>query len=218
MKLIWVILFLAVFGSRSLAADIISQTNSQGDEIVLQRDDIVTHTDSSLLIYKHFDLKEHRVTLVKLSRGSLPIRVQESDEAGRARIVNVWKHFGFKASITDEAGKTTQLYDVFLDFYPPGGRGSLLESLPALTNFPVQVEGAGPDELDFDKISRVDIQGERLSIVLREGKTVTGKFVLPTDKPAEVRILGITDNYDPASDRPFDYSVPLSQLKVIAFQ
>ena len=64
----------------------------------------------------------------------------------------------------------------------------------------------------------MDIQGERLSIVLREGKTVTGKFVLPTDKPAEVRILGITDNYDPASDRPFDYSVPLSQLKVIAFQ
>jgi hypothetical protein len=218
MKPIWLIFMLAMLGSRLIAGDIISQTNSQGDEIVLQRDAIVIHADSSLLVYKHFDLKEHRVTSVKLSRGSLPIRIQESDEAGRARIVKVWKQFGFKASITDQAGKTIQLYDVFLDFFPPEGRGSLLESLPALTDFPVLAEGAGTDEIDFENISRVEIQGERLNIVQRDGKTVTGKFVLPTDKPVEVRLLGITDNYDPASDRSYDYSAPLSQLKSISFQ
>ena len=60
--------------------------------------------------------------------------------------------------------------------------------------------------------------GDRLSVILREGKTVAGKFIMPTTQPAEVRVLGITDKYDPASQDVFDFSVPLSQLKLISFE
>ena len=56
-----VICFSGAWAARSLAATSISQTNSQGEEVVLQRDAIVTHTDSPFVVYKHFDLKEHRV-------------------------------------------------------------------------------------------------------------------------------------------------------------
>ena len=218
MKFFWLALIFALSPGRLQAGDLISQTNSQGDTVVLQRGAIVTHQDSSLIIYKHFDLKEHHVTVVSLSRGSLPIQIQESNEAGRAEIVKVWKEFGYKASITDQNGKTTEVYDIYLDFYPPGGRGSLLESFPALTDFPLITEGAAQNEIDFDKIQRVEIQGARLSIIQRDGKTVAGKFLMPTNEPAEVRVLGITDHYDPASTDPFDYSVPLSRLKTISFE
>jgi len=64
----------------------------------------------------------------------------------------------------------------------------------------------------------VEIQGDRLSVTSREGKTATGKFIMPTTQPAEVRVLGITDKYDPASPQVFDLSVPLSQLKLISFE
>jgi hypothetical protein len=218
MKALLLICSCAVLWAQPLAGDTIYQTNAQGNEIVLQRDAIVTQQDSSFVVYKHFDLKERRVTVVRLNRGSLPFRVQTSDAAARAQIIIVWKHFGHKASITDRAGKITQVYDLYLDFYPPGGRGSLLESVPARTDFPLLADNVGPDEIDFDKIDRVEIQGERLSVILREGKTVTGKFLMPTTQPAEVRVLGITDNYDPASQDVYDYSVPLSQLKLISFK
>jgi hypothetical protein len=204
--------------AQPLAGDTISQTNAQGEEVVLQRDAIVTHQDSSFVVYKHFDLKERRVTVVRLNRGSLPIHVQTSNASARAQIVNVWKHFGYQANITDPAGKTTQVYDLYLDFYPPGGRGSLLESIPARTDFPILAGGTGPDVIDFDKIDRVEIHGEQINIVTREGKTVSGKFIMPTTTPAEVRVLGITDNYDPASTDVYDYSVPLSGLKLISFK
>jgi hypothetical protein len=218
MKALWLICLCTVLWGQPLAGDTIYQTNAQGEEVILQRDAIVTRQDSSFVVYKHFDLKERRVMVVRLNRGSLPIRVQTTNAAGREQILTVWKHFGYKASITDQTGKTTQVYDLYLDFYPPGGRGSLLESIPARTDFPVLTEGAGPDEIDFDKIDHVEIQGERLNVVLREGKTVTGKFLMPTALPAEVRALGITDNYDSASTDVFDYSVPLPRLKLISFQ
>jgi len=180
MKALWLICSCMVFWLQPLAGDTIYQTNSQGSEIVVQRDAIVIRQDSSFVVYKHFDLKERRVTVVRLNRGSLPFRVQASNTAARAQILNVWKHFGYKASITDQAGKITQVYDLYLDFYPPQGRGSLLESVPARTDFPLLTDSVGPDEIDFDKIDRVEIHGERLSVILREEKTVAGKFLMPT--------------------------------------
>lgn len=136
MKTLWLIFSCLMIWAQPLVADTIYETNSQGNEIVLQRDAIVTRQDSSFVVYKHFDLKERRVTVVRLNRGSLPFRVQVGNTAARAQIVNVWKHFGYKASITDQTGKTTQVYDIYLDFYPPEGRGSLLDSVPARTSFP----------------------------------------------------------------------------------
>ncbi len=204
--------------AQPLCGDTIFQTTSQGKEIALQRDAIVIQQDSSFVVYKHFDLKERRVMVVRLNRGSLPFRVQVNNAGGRAQIVDVWKRYGYKTTITDQAGNVTHVYDLYLDFYPPGGRGSLLESIPARTNFPMEIDNGGADEIDFTKIDRVEIHGDRLSVTLREGKTVTGKFLMPTTQPAEVRVLGITDKYDPASEQVFDFSVPLSQLKLISFE
>ncbi|MGO8786791.1 MAG: hypothetical protein ACLQVL_05330 [Terriglobia bacterium] len=218
MKAFWLVCSCIALLAPPLLADTIYQTNAQGKEVVLQRDAIVTHQDFAIVVYKHFDLKERRVKVVSLNRGSLPFRVQISDAGGRAQIVAVWKRFGYAAAITDQAGKITHVYDLYLDFYPPGGRGSLLESVPARTSFPVLVDNAGPDEFEFDKIDRVEIQGDRLNIILREGKSAVGKFIMPTTQPAEVRALGITDKYDPASQQVFDFSVPLSQLKMISFE
>jgi hypothetical protein len=218
MKTLWFILAYVMIWAQPLVADTIYETNSQGDEIVLQRDAIVTRQDSSFVVYKHFDLKERRVTQVRLNRGSLPFRVQVGNTAARTQIVNVWKRFGYKGNITDQAGKTIPVYDLYLDFYPPEGRGSLLDSVPARTNFPLLTDSRGPEEIEFDKIDRVEIQGERLSVELREVKSVIGKFLMPTAQPAEVRLLGITDNYDPNSPDVFDYSVPLSRLKLISFK
>ena len=218
MKASWLICSCLALVAPPLLGDTIYQTTSQGKEIVLQRDAIVIQQDSAFVVYKHFDLKERRVTVVRLNRGSLPFRVQVSNASGRAQILEVWKRFGYKATITDQAGKITHVFDLYLDFYPPGGRGSLLESVAPRTSFPMQIDSGGADELEFDKIDRVEIQGERLSVTRREGKTVTGKFLMPTTQPAEVLVLGITEKYDPASQQVFDFSVPLSQLKLISFE
>ena len=218
MKASWLICSCLALGGAPLLGDTIYQTTSQGKEIILQRDAIVIQQDSAFVVYKHFDLKERRVTVVRLNRGSLPFRVQVSNASGRAQILEVWKRFGYKATITDQAGKITHVFDLYLDFYPPGGRGSLLESVAPRTSFPMQIDSGGADELEFDKIDRVEIQGERLSVTRREGKTVTGKFLMPTTQPAEVLVLGITEKYDPASQQVFDFSVPLSQLKLISFE
>jgi len=201
-----------------LGADTIYQMTGQGKQAVVQRDAILIKEDSSFVVYKHFELRDRRVEVVRLNKGSLPYSVQTASPEQRRQIVEVWKRFGYKAAITDRAGKITHVYDLYLDFYPPGGRGSLLESVPARTNFPVQLDTGGPDEFEFDKIDRVEIQGDRLSVILREGKTVAGKFIMPTTQPAEVRVLGITDKYDPASQEVFDFSVPLFQLQLISFE
>jgi hypothetical protein len=201
-----------------LLADTIYQSTAQGKQVVLQRDAIVIRDDASSLVYKHFDLKERRVTKVRLYKGTLPYYIQTGSASQRAQIVETWKRFGFRATITDQAGKIVHLVDLYLDFYPPGGRGSLLESVPPATDFPLLLDNGGADDVDFSKIDRVNIQGDRLTITSREGKTLVGKFLMPTTQPAEVRVLGISDQYDPASQDVFDYSVPLSTLKVISFE
>jgi hypothetical protein len=202
----------------SAAGDTIYQTNAQGKQVVIQRDAIVVREDSSLIVYKHFDLRERRVTKVTLNKGSLPYTVVPSSPAEQKAIVEIWKRFGYKASVTDLSGKTSRIFDMFLDFYPPGGRGSLLESVPPRTDVPLLLEGGGADEIEFSKIDRIDIQGVRLKVTSRDGQVQTGKFLMPTDLPAEVRVLGVTDNYSPASEEVFDFSLPLERAKEIRFE
>ena len=209
---------LLMVAAAPLAGDTIYQATTQGKQEVVQRDAIVVKEDSSLLVYKHFDLRERRVTKVTLFKSSLPYAVQTSSPAEQKQIVETWKRFGYKAAVTDQGGKTSQIFDVYLDFYPPGGRGSLLESVAARTSFPVLLDGGGADEIEFSKTDRIEIAGDQFKFHLRSGQTMTGKFLMPTDKPAEVRVLGITDNYPPASGDVFDFSIPLQRLKEIRFE
>ncbi len=198
-------------------ADTIYQMNAQGKQVVVQRDAIVINEDSSFVVYKHFELKERRVEIVRLNKGSLPYSVEKASPDYRRQIVEIWKRFGFNATMTDLAGKTTRLYDVYLDFYPPGGRGSLLESIPATTSFTVLMDNGSADDVDISKIDRVQIQGDHLKMTLHNGQVEEGKFLMPTNQPAEVRFLGITDQYDPASPQVFDFSQPLANIKEIRF-
>ena len=201
-----------------LRSDTIYQMNDQGKQVVVQRDAIVISEDSSFVVYKHFELRDRRVEVVRLNKGSLPYSVQTASPEQRRQIVEVWKRFGFKATVTDLAGKATQVFDVYLDFYPPGGRGSLLESIPATTSFSVLMDNGSADDVDMAKISIVQIQGEHLKLTLRDGKLEEGKFLMPTSQPAEARFLGISDQYDPASDRVFDFSLPLARIREIDFE
>jgi hypothetical protein len=201
-----------------LAADTIYQTNAQGKQVVIQRDAVVVKEDPSFLIYKHFDLKERRVVKATLNQGSLPYSVQRSNAAGRQQIVELWKRFGYKVDVTEANGKSSALFDAYFDFYPPGGRGSLLESVPARTSLPILMDGGAADELEFSKIATIQIQGEHLKITLRNGEVESGRFLMPTDKPAEVRLLGITDRYDPDSNEVFDFSEPLNRLSELRFE
>lgn len=201
----------------SLLADTIYQTNPQGKQVVIHRDTILVKEDSTSLVYKHFELKERRVVKVRLSKGSLPYSVKVSSEPERRRIVQIWKRFGYEVSVTDLDGTSTQVFDAYLDFYPPGGRGSLLESVPPRTAFPMLIEGGGVDEFEFSRIARIRFQGEQMRVALRGGQVVTGRFLMPTDKPAEARLLGITDQYDPASEDVFDFSLPLARVREILF-
>lgn len=213
-----VLLAAVAFGISPLAADTIFQTTSRGKQVVVQRAAIVVAEDSSSILYKHFELKERRVEKVRLSRGALDYRVEYSKPEERQQIVKTWKRFGYTAVATGLDGKTTTLYDVYLDFYPPGGRGSLLESVPARTTVPILIEGGGADELEFSKIDWIELQGDLMQLSLKNGQTVKARFLLPTDKPAETRLLGITDQYDPASGEVFDFFVPLNRLKEIRFE
>ena len=201
-----------------LFADTIYQTNAQGKLVVIQRDAIVVKDDPSFLVYKHFDLKEQRVVKVVLNKGSLPYEVNPSTPDARRQIVETWKRFGYKATLVDDSGKSTELFDLYLDFYPPGGRGSLLESVPPRTTLPLLIDGGGADEIEFSKIARIEVEGSQLRVTLRGGHTEAGKFLMPTDKPAEARVLGITEHYDPASADVFDFSIPLARLKEIRFE
>ena len=198
-------------------ADTIYQMTNQGKQVAVQRDAIVVSEDSSFVVYKHFELKDRRVEIVRLNKGSLPYSVQTASPDQRRRIVEVWKRFGFKATVTDLAGKVTSVYDAYLDFYPPGGRGSLLESVPATTSVSVLMDNGSADDVDISKIDRVQMQGDRLKMILRNGQVEEGKFLMPTNQPAEVRFLGITDQYNPASPRVFDFALPLARIKEISF-
>lgn len=198
-------------------ADDIFEITAQGNRQVIQRDAIVIHNDSAYLVYKHFDLKERRVEKVSLAKGSLPYIVEPSSADAHRGIVNLWKKFGFSAAVTDAAGKSFKVYDLYLDFYPPGGRGSLLESVPALTSFTLLLTNGSADEVKFDDIDRVEIAGDTLRVARRDGRVEEGKFLAPTSQTVETRLLGITDKYDPSSEEVFDFSVPLARLKEIRF-
>ncbi len=198
-------------------ADTIYQMNAQGRQVVVQSGAIVVSEDSSFLVYKHFEQKDRRVEIVRLNKGSLPYSVETASPDARRQIVEVWKRFGFKATVTDLAGKITRVFDVYLDFYPPGGRGSLLESVPPTTSFTVLLENGSADEAEFSKVDHLQVQGEHLKMTLRNGQVEEGKFRMPTSQPVEVRLLGITDQYNPASQQVFDFSLPLAKIKEISF-
>jgi hypothetical protein len=212
------LLVVVILGTSAAVADTLLQTTPQGKQVVIHRDAIVVREDSSSILYKHFELKERRVVKVRLSRGALDYQVVYSKPEERQQILKTWKRFGYTAVVTDRDGKTTTLYDAYLDFYPPGGRGSLLESVPARTSLPILIEGGGADEPEFSKIERVEFQGDLMQLTLTSGQAVKGRFLMPTDKPAETRFLGITDQYDPASEEVFDFFVPLDRLKEIRFE
>jgi hypothetical protein len=199
-------------------ADVISQTNSEGRQVVIQRDAIVVRQDSAALVYKHFDLKERRVVKAVLHEGSLPYSVARSSADSRQQTVALWKRFGFVATVTDTAGKTTRVCDAFIDFYPPQGQGSLLKNVPARTDFPVQLTNGGADLVSFADIIRVEVQGDHLRITASNGQVKEGHFLMPTPQSAEARFLGITDRYDPASEDVFDFSLTLAQIKQIDFE
>ena len=203
---------------QGLNADTIYQATAEGRQRVIQRNAIMVHDDSSILLYKHFDLPDMRVEKVQLSKGSLPYTVETSSPAQRQGIVELWKRFGYTANVTDTSGKTTHVFDVYIDYYPPGGRGSLLVAVSAVTSFPLLINGGGADVEDFSKIARVDIQGSEITLTLADGRVEHGNYLMPTTQPAEARVLGITDKYNPASDDVFDFSEPLAHLKSIVFQ
>lgn len=217
MKRLCGFLLAAVAISTPVLSDTIYQINAQGKRVMIQRQAIVVREDSNYVYYKHFELKERRVEKVGLNQGSLPYRVDRSSDADRQQIVSIWKKFGYKVTATDVAGKTTEVFDAYLDFYPPGGRGSLLDSVPARTNFPISLEGGNADEVEFSKIAKIEFQGQQMKITLRSGEVEVGKFLMPTDHPAEARLLGITDHYDPASADVFDFYSSLDRLKEIRF-
>jgi len=202
----------------TLDADTLYQISPQGRRVVIQRNAIVVKEDTSAIIYKHFELKERRVEKAVLYQGSLPYQADLSAAQERQQIVKQWKRFGYTATVTDASGKVTKVFDAYLDFYPPGGRGSLLESVPALTVLPLQLDAGGADEVEFSDIDRIEAQGDHFKVTLRKGTLKEGKFLMPTTQPVEARFLGITDRYDPASPEVFDFSLPLSQAKLIVFE
>jgi hypothetical protein len=201
-----------------LKADTIYQATADGRRRVVQSNAIVIHQDSSIIIYKHFDLPDMRVEKVQLSEGSLPYTVVTSSPVLRQGIVELWKRFGYTASVTDTSGKTTQVFDAYIDYYPPGGRGSLLVSVPAITSFPLLLDGGAADVQEFSKVAQIEFHNGEITLTLRNGQVEHGKYLMPTTQPAEARFLGITEKYDPSSDDVFDFSVPLSHLKSIVFQ
>ena len=79
------------------------------------------------------------------------------------------------------------------------------------------LDNGSADEVEISKIDRVQIQGDHLKLTLRNGQVEEGKFLMPTNQPAEVRFLGITDQYNPASQQVFDFSLPLARIKEIRF-
>ncbi|HEV2425169.1 MAG TPA: hypothetical protein VGZ29_10120 [Terriglobia bacterium] len=208
----------ALLAPLPLAADVISQVNQQGQQVVIQRDAIVVKQDSATIIYKHFDLKERRIVKATLQESSLPYQISRSAPDNRRQIVDQWRRFGFTANVTDTSGRTSQISDAYIDFYPPGGQGSLLESLPAETHLPVLFSDGSSDYIDFADIARIEFQGNHVRLTLASGQVKEGQFMMPTSQPAEARFLGVTDKYDPASEDVFDFSMPLARVKQIDFQ
>ena len=214
------LLVLTLLAAMSVAskADTIFQATADGGRRVIQSNAILVHQDSSILIYKHFDLPDMRVEKVQLSKGSLPFTVVISSPLQRQSIVELWKHFGYTAEVTDLSGKTTRVFDAYIDYYPPNGQGSLLVAVSPVTSFPLLMNGNQADVEDFSKIARVAFQNGEITLTLTNGHVERGKYLMHNTKPAEARFLGITDKYNPASHDVFDFSEPISHLKTIVFQ
>ncbi len=199
-------------------ADTILQTNAQGERVVVQTSAIVIRQDSNNIVFKHFDLKQRLVEKEQLNQGSLPYEVVRTSPEGRQQIVNIWKRFGYTATVVDQSGKTARVYDAYLDFFPGPGVSSFLESVPPRTNLPILFDGGGADEIEFSDIARIEIQGDHLKLTLTNGRIRTGKLLMPTREPAIAHFMGITDHYSPASENTYDFSLPLSQIKEVRFE
>lgn len=214
------LLLLTFFAAVSVAskADTVYQATADGGRRVIQSNAILVHQDSSILVYKHFDLPDMRIEKVQLNKGSLPFTIVLSSPLQRQSIVDLWKQFGYTADVTTLSGKTTRVFDAYIDYYPPGGQGSLLVAVSPVTSFPLLMDGNQADVEDFSKIARVAFQNGKITLTLRNGRVEHGKYLMPTTKPAEARFLGITDKYNPASNSVFNFSEPISQLKTIVFQ
>jgi hypothetical protein len=212
-----VILLVMLATTTPLGADTIYQATARGREQVVQRQAIVVHQDADEIIYKHFNLSDHRVERVRLNQGSLAYSVVVSSAAGRQQIVSLWKEFGYTAAVTDVSGKTTTVYDAYIDYYPPHGVGSLFQVIPAVTSFPIQLADGGADLASFSKVARAQLQKGHLVLTLRTGRVEQGTYLMPAGEPVEARFLGITDRYDPSSPEVFDFSLPLDRIKEIVF-
>jgi len=199
-------------------ADTILQTNAQGERVVVQTSAIVIRQDSNNIVFKHFDLKQRLVEKEQLNQGSLPYEVVRTSPEGRQQIVNIWKRFGYTATVVDQSGKTARVYDAYLDFFPGPGVSSFLESVPPRTNLPILFDGGGADEIEFSDIARIEIQGDHLKLILTNGRIRTGKLLMPTREPAIAHFMGITDHYSPASESTYDFSLPLAQIKEVHFE
>ncbi len=211
---------LALFMSGGrLFADTVFRASAQGPPHIVLSQCIVVSQSSSLLQCKHFDLKKRRVVIVQLEQKSLPYTVKISSPQSHQMIVNLWKEFGYTTEITDLQGKTTTLYDSYLDFFPPAGT-FFLRPVPPATHFSIKLEGGGFDEIDFSKISKVEIEGRTLKITLRNGNgpVEQGTMIMPTTQPAVAHFMGITSQYSPENKNVFDFSIPLQKLKEIVFQ
>lgn len=213
------LLSVIVLAFAPVRADTITQTNAQGQTRVIQTDAIAVQNNSYALIYKHFDLKQRRVVEDHLDQGSLPYQVVVSSPTQRAQIVSLWKKFGYTATVITQAGKKMEIYDAYFDFFPaPGGLGAFLETVPARTDLPLLLDNGGADQIEFDQIASLHNQGGHLTATLTNGKVESGKFLMPTQQPAVVHLMGITDQYKPASSRVYDFSMPLLDVKEIDFQ
>lgn len=210
-------LALAAFGAAAVRADTIIQTNAEGQRIVIQQNAIVVQQTQYTITYKHFDLKQRRVVKVQINQGSLPFQAVTASPAQRQGIVNVWKQFGYTATVVAESGKQTHVYDTYFDFFPPSSLGTFLEVVPPRTNLPILIDGGGADEIDFSRISEIDNSDGRLKVILTNGRTLSGKFLMPTSEPAVTHFMGITNRYSPSSLKVYDFSVPLRQIKQIRF-
>jgi hypothetical protein len=202
----------------AIKADTIYRINPQGRQEVLQRNAIVVRQDSAVLVYKHFNLQLRRVEKVQLTRGSLPYVVVTSSAQDRLRIVDLWKQFGYTATVTDSSGKTTRVFDSYIDFFPPAKQGTFFEVVPAITSFILQPAAGGADDVAFSEMAEAQIQDGVIKLRLRDGRVKAGKFLIPTSQPAEVRFLGITNAYNPSSEDVYDFSKLLSHIKEIQFE
>ena len=196
-------------------ADVIYQTTPQQTERIYHRGVIVVKEDSDAIFYKHFELKERRVVKVRLEKKTLSYRVEKQGPAAREQILANWKRFGHTAKVTNVQGETRQIYILYIDFYPPGGRGSLHTAVPPRTTLPIKLSHGGVHEIDFSDIKRIGFQGSRMRVTLKGGQVTEGEFWIPTDLPAEARFQGISESYSTESEEVYDFYIPLKKVKEI---